>query len=122
MRARREGRTMDKRRQKRRHLLYYLEIFDVNADVLLGHIVDITNEGLMMVTKDPVETDVVFNLEMALPERTKGKEYVVFEARSIWCKPDVNPDLYGVGFQIVKVEDKEAEIIEGLTTSEWFQD
>ena len=37
----------------------------------------------MMVTKDPVETDVVFNLEMTLPERTKGKEYVVFEARSI---------------------------------------
>ena len=113
---------MDKRRQKRRHLLYYLEIFDVNADVLLGHIVDITNEGLMMVTKDPVETDVVFNLEMTLPERTKGREYVVFEARSIWCKQDVNPELYGVGFQIVKVEPKEAEIIESLATSEWFQD
>ena len=24
---------MDKRRQKRKHLLYYLEIFDVSADI-----------------------------------------------------------------------------------------
>jgi len=114
---------MDKRRHKRKHPIYYLEVFDVNADVLLGHMVDITNEGLMMVTNDPIATGVVFKLEMSLPKKTKGKEYIVFDARAVWCKKDVNPDLYAVGFQIVQIEPEAAEIIESLTTSEeLFQD
>lgn len=113
---------MEKRRQKRKHLVYYLEIFDITADVLLGHMVDITTDGFMMVTKKSIESDQVFHLEITLPERDAGKEYIVFEARSIWCKQDVKPELYGVGFQFVKVDPEDAEIIEGLTRSEWFQD
>jgi len=113
---------MDQRRQKRKRLVYYLEVFDITDDVLLGHMVDITTDGLMIVTKQPIESDKVFQLELSLPERDAGKEFIVFGARSVWCKQDVNPELYGAGFQFVKIDPEDAEIIEGLTRSEWFQD
>lgn len=40
--------TEDGRTLKRRHLIFYLEVFNEDNDELLGHVVDITTKGIKL--------------------------------------------------------------------------
>ncbi|CAN2040904.1 PilZ domain-containing protein [Candidatus Magnetomoraceae bacterium gMMP-15] len=104
----------NQRSQKRIHLIYYLRVFNTENDQLLGHLVDITTEGLMLISESPIKKDIDFNLRMVLPETIEGSKIIHFQAKSIWCKKDINPDFYDTGFQFTKVSSEQIEIIERL--------
>jgi hypothetical protein len=112
----------DRRTLHRRHLIYYLKVFEKKSDTLLGHLVDITEEGLMIVSENSIEEDKVFKLRMALPREIEGKEAIEFDARSMWCHPDVNPSLFGVGFKFEFVDTLSRQIIFELIHEFGFSD
>ncbi len=58
----------DLRRLKRRHLVYYLEVFDSKSNEFLGHLVDLTIEGIKLVSKNYIEPNKEYLLKMVLPE------------------------------------------------------
>jgi c-di-GMP-binding flagellar brake protein YcgR len=103
-----------KRKLKRRHLIYYLNVYDTNTDRLLGQLVDITTEGMMLTSDDPIEENVFFELRMVLPEAIEAKEEILFDARSLYCRQDVNPDLYSTGFKFENISENDQKIIENL--------
>ncbi len=86
------------RKFKRRHLIYYLEIFDDESGKLLGHLVDLTVSGLKMVSREEIETGRDIRLRLSMPEEYCKERQVVFDAKSMWCGPDVNPEFYATGF------------------------
>jgi c-di-GMP-binding flagellar brake protein YcgR len=112
----------DRRTLHRRHLIYYLKVFEKKTDTLLGHLVDITEEGLMIVSENCVEEDKVFKLKMLLPREIEDKEEIEFDARSMWCHKDVNPSLYGVGFKFEYVDTLSRQIIFELIHEFGFSD
>lgn len=86
----------DKRKLKRRHLIFYLRLIDNQTRQVLGYLVDITTEGLMMMAEQPVPVGKMFSLKlMASPSR-----YLSFNAKCKWCKKSVNPLLYDAGFEL----------------------
>ena len=87
------------RKLQRRHLIYYLRVFDTNSHELLGHVMDITVEGALLISERPIETDMIFRLKMILPDEIIRSKEVLFTARTVWCKEDPNPDFYNTGFQ-----------------------
>ncbi len=86
------------RKFKRRHLIYYLEVFDDESGDLLGYLVDLTVNGLKMVSREAIKTKKEFRLRLIMPEEYCQDRQVVFNAESMWCSPDVNPDFYATGF------------------------
>jgi len=86
------------RQLKRRHLIYYLEVFDNHSNKLLGHLVDLNVKGMKLVSKDYIEPQKDYSLKMILPEGCSHEREVHFKATSMWCREDVNPDFYAVGF------------------------
>ena len=88
----------EKRRIKRKHLIYYLRVFDINTDQVIGHLVDITTEGFMIMSEEPLEINTIYQLRIDLPEEILGSRQITFEAKSIRCEKDVNPDFYNTGF------------------------
>jgi len=112
----------EKRTTKRRHLIYYLHVYDLLDNELIGHIVDITPEGLMIIGDKPVPVERDFNLRMTLPSEIMGRDTLEFEARSIWCKKDADPTLYGTGFRLKDVDSEESRIIRRLIKDFGFQD
>ena len=113
---------MQERVLKRRHLIYYLRVFDAEAARLLGHVVDITTQGLMLVTEDPIELGVVFHLRMVLSEKIGRTNETSFHARSMWCKRDVNPDFYVAGFEFQDMAPDGTNVIERLISQAGFAD
>lgn len=104
----------DKRKLKRRHLIYYLRVFNKKTDQLIGHLVDITTEGIMLISEEPIDTTAIFQLNMTLPANIEGNKQIAFKARSLWCKKDINPDFYNTGFQLINISVKGIQIIERL--------
>lgn len=112
----------DKRIFKRRHLIYYLRVFNQQDQQLLGHLVDITPEGIMLMSEAPLPVEATYALRMDLPADTFGKDMVEFEARALWTRPDVNPSFHDTGFQLTQVAEADERIIKRLITEYGFRD
>ncbi len=110
------------RKHKRRHLLYYLRVFDAATGELLGHLVDITREGIMLISDKPFTKDKAYSLRMMLPKEMNAQEDLVFDATCVWCKPDVNPQFQTGGFRLGTISSVYAHIIETLIEEIGFRD
>jgi hypothetical protein len=114
---------MDKRSVKRRHLIYYLSVTDAAAGRPLGHLVDVTTEGIMLLSRDPIPVGRTFALRMALPSGvSEHVEDVEFEAKSLWCQKDANPDFYDTGFQLMSTSPRQLAVIGTLISDYGFAD
>lgn len=111
----------EKRKLKRRHLIYYLSVFDQNSGKFLGQLVDITTEGMMLTSEAPLKENLIYSLKMVLPEKIHGKMEISFKAKSLWCNPDINPNFYDIGFQFIDISLKDVKIIESLIYEFSFQ-
>jgi hypothetical protein len=112
----------ERRRLKRRHLIYYLRVFERDSKQLIGHLVDITPEGILIISEEPKDPDLIFNFHMDLPEELIGKVGLEFEAKSMWCRKDINPDFYAIGFQLLNIAPQDIEIIGRLIEDFGFRD
>lgn len=92
----------NRRTVQRRHLIYYLRVWDRDADKVLGHVVDITPEGIMMISDQQIESGKQFNLEIRWDDPDGEAKIIRFRAESRWCKRDVNASFYDIGFMITE--------------------
>jgi len=110
------------RQVERRHLVFYLRVFDEMSTTVLGHVVDISSKGMMLISDNPISVDGSFRLRIRLPSRIANKKELIFNATSRWCKQDVNPDFYITGFQIYEVDDEVTKYILRLIDELSFHD
>ncbi len=112
----------ENRSLKRWHLIYYLRVFDQDTDSLLGHLVDITTEGMKMVSEKPILTEKEFRIRMEVPLKSSSAEEVSLNAHSLWCSKDANPDFYATGFRLINPERAVINIIRALIDELSFND
>ena len=112
----------ERRKLRRRHLIYYLRVFDRNTDELVGHLVDVTTEGVMLMSEDPFGLGPVYQLRMVLPEAIEGSTQVHFDAKCIWCREGIAPGFYDSGFDLLAISREHKQEIERLIVEYGFQD
>ncbi len=112
----------ENRKMKRWHVIYYLRIFDQDTDSLLGHLVDITIEGMKMVSEETIPSKKDFRLKMEVPLESGKAEEVLFRARSLWSKKDTNPDFYATGFNLENLNTDAIKVIQALIADLSFDD
>ena len=111
----------NQRKVARRHLIYYLRVFDRNGK-LVGNLVDISTRGIMLVSDSPIELNKRFHLKMVLPETISGSREVEFEAESRWCQNDANQDFYDTGFELIDPTNKFLEAVDKLVDDCLFKE
>jgi len=104
----------EKRKLERRHLIYYLRVFDNKTNKLLGHLVDISTEGFMLISEEPIETNSTFQLRMNIPPEIPETQHINYIARSEWSRSDINPAFYNPGFQILRISMDAFKIIDRM--------
>jgi hypothetical protein len=112
----------DRRKLKRRHLIYYSRVYDRATGKLMGHLMDITPEGIKLISEEPIPNNIQFQFRMDLPEDIIAKPYMFFDALSVWCAPDINPDFYNTGFRVFNMNSKDAELIDHMIEEYGFRD
>ncbi|NOX87971.1 MAG: PilZ domain-containing protein [Calditrichaeota bacterium] len=111
----------EQRKLHRRHLIYYLRVFDRETGEVIGHLINITPEGIMVISENPLETNKTYKLKMDLPSDIFEKTEIEFDAESRWCKKDVNPEFYDTGFSILNLSYHDGRLIERLIDDYGFR-
>jgi len=112
----------ERRKLKRRHLLYYLRVYNAQTGRLLGHLVDISPGGVMVMSQCRRRIGRTVTLRMVLPNQPRRMKVVEFEATTKWCRRDVNPDFWDTGFETTKLTRKQAAALETLVEDYGFRD
>ena len=110
------------RKLKRRHLIYYLRVFEQTSGRLVGHVVDITPEGVKLVLEKPIEPKSSWRLQMTLPESLQETHQIAFQATCVWCDKDINPDFFVAGMQIEGLAETDKKVLEELIREFGFND
>jgi len=98
--------VVDKRKHKRRRTLIPLKVYDKHRHRLTGKMLDISRKGVMLVCDEPIKPETEFSFVVPLAEAVEGMEELAFEARSVWCEPDINRHFYNSGFRIEGISEK----------------
>ena len=93
----------EKRRLKRWYLVLYLRVYDQDTNELLGHIVDISKEGMRLVSDKPLSLNRTFRLWVDVHKEGTPRQRIQLEAESLWTGRDVNPDFYDTGFRMLNI-------------------
>ena len=111
----------DRRTIKRRHLIYYLRVWDLKTEQLLGHIVDINTGGFMLISEKQIEPEQTFELEIRWNTPDKEELRIQFQAISRWSTNDVNPAFFDSGFELIGAVEEVLEPIREMITEYGFQ-
>lgn len=101
----------EKRTLPRKKFNMHMSVINDDTGEILGHMVEVSQIGLRLETVGPQPVDKDFYLHIELTPDLGPMPYIVFIARSKWCKMDtIQPNLFQVGFEIVEIvpEDREA--------------
>ncbi|MFH0785342.1 MAG: PilZ domain-containing protein [Pseudomonadota bacterium] len=109
-----KGERRELREVNRRYLVFYLRIYDGMSSKILGHLVDISEKGMMVICDNPIPMNENYRLRMRLPTQMKEQSEIMFDATSRWCKSDVNPDFFLAGFQMHDLDQLNKELVDTL--------
>jgi hypothetical protein len=112
----------DRRSIKRRHLIYYLRVWDKDSGDRLGHLVDLNTSGLLVISEHAIPKDREYNLEMRWQDADEQNHQIQFRATSMWSRPDTNPAFMGTGFMLIDPTQEVLEPIQELIKQFGFQD
>jgi hypothetical protein len=108
--------SVEKRNLSRHHLIYYLRVFDGISSRVVGHIVDISPQGIMLISDEPITVGEEYRLRMRFPGSGSSQEELILDAVCRWCREDENPEFYIAGFQIQELPGDATSFIKGLIT------
>lgn len=103
-----------RRKEKRRGLIYYLEVFDNESGQLAGHVVDITNGGVLIISDFMFEIDKIFSLKIVLPNAVGEMNSIIFNAECIHCTVAQNKSHFEIGFRFISLDEPFLLIIDKL--------
>ena len=101
-------------RNGREYSRKYFNVIDRKTGESIGHLVDLTPEGLRILSKSPIDRGAEFDLNIELPTAIKSQPNIAAKARCVWCEQDINPDFFNAGFEILSISPPYVEIIEIL--------
>jgi hypothetical protein len=112
----------DKRKIDRRFLLYYMRVYDANTQKQIGNLVDITPRGIMVGSEHPLPEGQTTRLRVEVTDEVTDKPFLEFSAHSKWCEPDVIPNMFNTGFEILDLTPEDSKIIDHIIEEFGFRD
>ncbi|MCK4460954.1 MAG: PilZ domain-containing protein [candidate division Zixibacteria bacterium] len=112
---------MEQRTLPRKQLIFYPAVYKKGSKKILGRVVDITTEGMRILSETPMATGTSHKLRMRLPRYLPETEKVTFTADAVWSGSDVNPDYQCTGLRITDISERDVRRIEYLIGRSSFQ-
>jgi len=101
------GQTPNRRSQRRRTLNGVVNVVNQFDERVLGRLVNVTTEGLMLVSPIALATDTLYQIILALPEELDGVCQIELGMDCLWTSP-TNPDadMYWSGCHIIDISNE----------------
>jgi len=112
---RKKRRFDENRKEERRKLMAFTPVHDLQKNVLLGYVGDLTLQGALIVGKKAVEVDTFITLAIDFPETPEFlAKRMIIPARVAWCKKEQDAQYFDTGIEFQKIERKDKIILESI--------
>jgi Tfp pilus assembly protein PilZ len=105
----------ERRKQPRKQLMSYTQVFDLYNGNLLGYLGDMNLGGVMVIGDKDVDINTKLTLAIELPElEGVTATRMTIPARVVWCEPDISPEYFNIGFEFQKLQVEQAKIVSAI--------
>lgn len=112
----------EKRKQPRKSLISYSQVFDLYGGSLLGYLADMNLLGAMVIGQKGVEVESAITLQIEVPELDGiAVKRLAIPARAVWCQPDLSPEYFNIGFEFKEVNEEQKKVIQAIMDKYEFQ-
>lgn len=109
-----EKKGKERRKYKRWILSTYFDAYETKMNSSLGYLADISFGGMLLISKYPVQTNIVLPLRIELnKDIDKGAKMQVI-TRAVRCDEDTNFKYFNIGLKLVDLTSSNLAIIKRL--------
>ena len=117
-----EAEMQERRKQPRKDLMSYSQVFDVHEGYLVGYLGDMNAYGAMVISDQEYKAEKEMTIQIQLPELENfSDETITVPVRVAWCQQDISPEYYNVGLEFKKLTGKQQEIISAVIENYEFR-
>ena len=102
------------RKLERHEFLLPVPAVDAASGETLGALVNISIEGLMLMSNQALETNRLYQVTLALPEAISGHSEIELGVDCLWTRDDEQFGHHWSGFQIIDASQDAIKVIEQL--------
>ena len=112
----------ERRKQERKNLVAYTQVFDLYGGNLVGYLGDLTVSGAMIISEKPIKPDTEITLAIEIPELPGIKAIrMSLATRVVWCQQDLSPQYFNIGFEFKEVVPNHKSLIETIIKNYEFR-
>jgi len=112
----------ERRKQPRKDLMSYSQVFDYNGGYLLGYLGDLNLLGAMVISDQEVAINRETTVQIQLPELDNfSDETISIPARIAWCQQDLSPEYFNVGIEFKNMTARKKQILEAVIENYEFR-
>jgi hypothetical protein len=104
----------ERRTQPRKKFSLYIRVLDDDTQEQVGHMVEVSADGFKLETSTALPLDKDYYLRVELTPELADRPFIIFIARSRWCKTGILPNLYHCGFQIIEIMPDDKEVFQNI--------
>ncbi|MFA7553691.1 MAG: PilZ domain-containing protein [Spongiibacteraceae bacterium] len=102
------------RKHPRTELNQPILVVDIINGVNLGELVNVSVDGIMILSKQAVPIQSIYQLTLQLPIEIAGRNRIDLGADCLWCRQAEDPHRYWAGLQIIDISDEAIAQLEAL--------
>jgi hypothetical protein len=112
----------ERRRETRKNLMAYTQVFDLYGVYLIGYLGDLTQQGAMVIGQREMKENTELTLAIELPDlQDITASRITLPARVVWSQEDVSPEYFNVGFEFREVTDDQRNVIQAIIDNYEFR-
>ena len=112
----------ERRRQPRKDLMSYSQVYDMSDGRLIGYLGDINLLGAMVIADRTMEENKHLTISIELPELPKTHDTnMIISVRVAWCHQDLSPDYYNLGLEFNGASEKQKSVIQTIIDNYEFR-
>jgi hypothetical protein len=98
----------EKRKHARKHIGCAFKVSDINRKQLIGCMVDLSEDGFMLLTDQIHGAGAVLQLRVDFPSEVNGVSHIELGAESLWAGAANKANHFWAGFRIIDLSDSAA--------------
>jgi hypothetical protein len=112
----------ERRKQPRKDLMSYSQVFDVHEGYLIGYLGDLNDLGAMVISDVELKADREMTIQIQLPELENfSDETITVPVRVAYCQQDISPEYFNVGLEFKRLTSKQQQIITSILENYEFR-
>ena len=105
----------ERRKKRRRTLKKVVTINSRDSGEELGRLVNLTNDGLMLVSNSSLPNDTLYQVDLKLAEAMNGIDTIPLGKDCLWTSPtNADAEMYWSGCHIIDISDDMAAVLSEL--------